>query len=641
MASPNPIPGAGRASGVNHLATSFTAGSPIAQSIIASDLAGYSDDGMDDGDSLSDDELRGVRDGKGIGPVLYKQPSGVAFDYRRPSMVNDPVGEPILTREEVQRSRDAERSLLRDNHLLPPKHLLRGKQGFFSKLYRSLFSTKVRKTPHDEEVSRTGFEPSETSPLLVGTSGGLTPDVDNLDAQWEDAVAHGIIETTWRREAKTIAGYSPPLILTFILQYSINITSIFTVGRIGKVELGAVTLSTMTANIFCYAFFQGLATSLDTLCAQAYGSGNKHLVGLQLQRMTYFLWLLGIPIAVLFYFAGDILRHIVPEARSAELAGLYLRIVIFGIPGYAAFEGGKRFVQSQGLFVATTYVLLIAAPVNVLLNWALVWHFNLGFVGAPIAVAFTQTLMPVLLVLYVAFIKGSHCWGGFSRRSLTNWGPMIRLAIPGMIMVVAEWLAFEILTLVSSQFGTSYLAAQSILVTITSTMFMIPFPVSIAASTRIANLIGAKLVKAARTSAKVAFFGGCLIGLFNLTLLASLRFQLPQLFTQDEEVIGIVARVLPLCAVMQVFDVLAAISHGLLRGIGKQTFGGYANLAAYYVIALPISFVAAFVFEQKLLGLWFGTTVGLCLVGIVEYWYCYTRDWEQAAHEAETRNTAG
>ncbi|KAI0406188.1 MATE efflux family protein [Xylaria palmicola] len=629
MANPKPMPARGATSALE-LATSFTAGSPIAQSIIASDLAECSDDeAIDDG--FSDDELR---DGAGAAPVLYKQPSGVAFDYRRPSLVHDVV-EPALTREELQKSRDAERSLLRDNHLLPPKHATQ-RRGVFSKLYRAIFSTKVRRTSRDDEEV-----PSESSPLLPGTSGSTTPDAEHLDARWEAAVAHGIIETSWQREAKTIASYSPPLILTFMLQYSINITSIFTVGRIGKVELGAVTLSTMTANIFCYAFFQGLATSLDTLCAQAYGSGHKHLVGLQLQRMVYFLWLLGIPVAVIFLFAEDILRFVVPEARSAELAGLYLRIVIIGIPGYAAFEGGKRFVQSQGLFSATTYVLLIAAPVNAFVNWLLVWHFNMGFVGAPIAVAFTQTLMPILLVLYVAFINGSQCWGGFSKRSLANWGPMIRLAIPGMIMVVAEWLAFEILTLLSSQFGTSYLAAQSILVTVTATMFMIPFPVSIAASTRIANLIGAKLVKAARTSAKVAFFIGCIIALFNLTVLSALRFQLPYLFTDDEEVIEIVAKVLPLCAVMQIFDVLAAIAHGLLRGIGKQSFGGYVNLAAYYVVAVPISIVAAFVFDWKLIGLWLGTTVGLALVAIVEFWYCYTRDWEQSAREAEHRNTAG
>ncbi|KAI1749899.1 MATE efflux family protein [Xylaria castorea] len=631
MANPKPMPSRGGTSGLD-LATSFTAGSPIAASIIASDLAEYSDDEVVD-DGLSDDE---ARDGSAAAPVLYKQPSGVAFDYRRPSMVNDVI-EPALTRDELQKSRAAERSLLRDNHLLPPKHTREERAGMFSELYRAVFSTKIRRPSHDDEA----FGPDETSSLLPGTPGLATPDTEHMDAQWEAAVAHGIIETTWRREAKTIGSYSPPLILTFMLQYSINITSIFTVGRIGKIELGAVTLSTMTANIFCYAFFQGLATSLDTLCAQAYGSGHKHLVGLQLQRMTYFLWLLGIPIAVLFVFAGDILHYIVPEPESAELAGLYLRVAIIGIPGYAAFEGGKRFVQSQGLFSATTYVLLVAAPINVFVNWLLVWHFGWGFVGAPIAVVFTQTLMPILLVLYVAFVDGSQCWGGFSKRSLTNWGPMIRLAIPGMIMVVAEWLAFEILTLLSSQFGTSYLAAQSILVTITSTMFMIPFPVSIAASTRIANLIGAKLVKAAKTSAQVAVVIGLAIGLFNSTVLWSLRFRLPRLFTDDEEVILLVATVLPLCAIMQIVDVLAAISHGLLRGIGKQTFGGYANLAAYYIVAVPISFVAAFIYDWKLLGLWLGTTIGLGLVALVEYWYCWTRDWEQSVREAEYRNMAG
>jgi hypothetical protein len=82
----------------------------------------------------------------------------------------------------------------------------------------------------------------------------------------------------------------------------------------------------MTANITCYAPFQGLATSLDTLCAQAYGSGHKHLVGLQLQRMTYFLYSIMVPVAILWVFAEDVLLLIIPEARSAELAGLYLKV---------------------------------------------------------------------------------------------------------------------------------------------------------------------------------------------------------------------------------------------------------------------------------------------------------------------------
>lgn len=259
----------------------------------------------------------------------------------------------------------------------------------------------------------------------------------------------------------------------------------------------------MSAAITCLAPFQGLATSLDTLCAQAYGSGHKHLVGIQFQRMTLFLFTLMVPVAVLWYFSTGILLLVIPEPDSARLAGLYLRVMIFSIPGVILFECGKRFTQAQGLFRATTYVLLVAAPFNAVLLWLLVWRLELGFVGAPISVAVTDTLLPILLFLYVRFVDGRQCWGGFSRRALSNWWIMIRLALPGMIMVEAEWLAFEIMTLLSSRFGAEYLAAQSVVATLASITYQIPFPVSIAASTRIANLIGAGLVDAARTAAKV------------------------------------------------------------------------------------------------------------------------------------------
>ncbi len=80
---------------------------------------------------------------------------------------------------------------------------------------------------------------------------------------------------------------------------------------------------------------------------------------------------------------------------------------------------------------------------------------------------------------------------------------MIRLSIAGLLMLEAEFLAFEILTLAASWFGTTHLAAQSVLSTITSMAFQFPFPLSIATSTRVANLVGASLAGAAKTSTKV------------------------------------------------------------------------------------------------------------------------------------------
>ncbi|KAH8879657.1 MATE efflux family protein [Thozetella sp. PMI_491] len=640
MAGNRPIPTASAQGSHPHgLASSFTASflssSPRAQDLVAKDLEECSDDELIDTDAVVEDS---DMEEDGEGPTLYRRPSGIAYGTARPMLGPQGMDEPVLTPLERHRSRDAEMSLLRDNHLLPPKHPVPPNPGLLRTAYKRLFSTKVRVREGDEETPQVRVQgPSEASPLLQGSSNGH----EHLNEQWEAAVAAGQIKTTWQREAKTLATYSRSLVVTFLLQYSINVASIFAVGRIGKLELGAVSLATMTANITAYAPIQGLTTSLDTLCAQAYGSGHKQLVGLQLQRMIYFLLLLLIPVAAVWLNAEPILAALIPERRSAELAALYLRIVLFGTPAFVCIECGKRFLQAQGLFQATTYVLLVAAPFNVLLNWFLVWHLGWGFVGAPIAVVVTQNLIPLLLFLYVWRVDGSQCWGGFSKRALSNWGPMIRLALPGMIMVAAEWFAFEVLTLAAGRIGTTSLAAQSVLVTVTSTTFQLPFPLSIAGSTRLANLIGAKLVDAAKTSAKVTFVGGIIIGTFNVTILWVFRYQIPLLFTQDPDVIELVAGAMPICAIMQLFDGMAAVSHGLLRGIGRQEFGGYANLACYYLVALPISFGLGFGLDWKLSGLWIGVTLGLLLVSLVEYWFIYVSDWDRAVKDAENRNASG
>ena len=161
--------------------------------------------------------------------------------------------------------------------------------------------------------------------------------------------------------------------ITFPLQYSLTVASIFSVAQLGTVELGAASLASMTANIAGYAIYQGMATSVDTLCAQAYGSGRKDLVGLHVQRMVCFLWALTVPIGVLWFCADQILMQFVPNEEVAVLVGKYLKVLLLGTPGYVCFESGKRFAQAQGVFTASLFTMVICAPLNAFLNWLFVW----------------------------------------------------------------------------------------------------------------------------------------------------------------------------------------------------------------------------------------------------------------------------
>lgn len=220
------------------LSTSLSS-SPLAEQYLAQDIAACSDDDYDE--AVAEEHGDAEHPAHGHGHGMYRRPSGVAYGGARP-VFNAPImDEPVLSALERKQSRDAERSLLRDNHVLPPKHPAKNRT-LSARLYRRLFSTKLPRGDEDEE-SRESRPPTETSPLLNGRPEDSDVDSgdDNLDQQWEDAVASGRLRTTWQRETKTVISYSLPLIVTFFLQYSINVASIFAVGRIGKIELGAVS----------------------------------------------------------------------------------------------------------------------------------------------------------------------------------------------------------------------------------------------------------------------------------------------------------------------------------------------------------------------------------------------------------------
>lgn len=222
-------------------------------------------------------------------------------------------------------------------------------------------------------------EPLETTALLADENSRTSQkstENSRVAKDWEEVDGH--VGTTWKTEFLVLIKYSLPLMLSCVLQYSLTGASVVAVGHLGKTELGAVSLATMTANVTGYCAYEGLATSLDTLCAQAYGSGKSHLVGLHLQRMVYFLWIITVPIAAVWLGGTHILLLITPERECAELAGLYLKVLVLGAPGFALFEAGKRFLQAQGLFNANLYVLLICAPLNVFMNWLFVWVRDTG-----------------------------------------------------------------------------------------------------------------------------------------------------------------------------------------------------------------------------------------------------------------------
>lgn len=474
-----------------------------------------------------------------------------------------------------------------------------------------------------------------------GDAAGLPREIPRAERRkvWEEAVHAQKLETKWKFELRLLSASCPPLVATFTLQYSMQFASIFSLGHLGRAELAAASLASMSASITLIAFAQGVATSLDTLCAQSFGSGKPHLVGLHLQRCLLLLLLCLIPVGSIWLVSERIFLALHQPPEIAYLSSLYLRVLLLGTPGYVGFEALKRFTAAQGNFNVSTWAVFLAAPINALLQYVLVWHpdFSLGFAGAPLAMSISYWLLFIQMICYVKWGKSRHSWHGFSWQAFQHWGPMISLAIPGCLMTCSEWFAYEIMAFSASFLGVVPLGAQAILSTTGSLVYQLPFAAAVAVSARIGNLLGAGLAQPARTAAYVGVYLsigiGCLVGL----AIVALRYDWGRLFSDDYEVVTLAAQLLPICALFNIADTVQVITAGILRGQGKQHIGGYLNLIGYYLIAIPLGLVLCFRFDMGLAGLWIGMTIAIWLISIVQAYYVIRVDWIALVEEVQIR----
>ncbi|KAH7153559.1 mate-domain-containing protein [Dactylonectria macrodidyma] len=460
---------------------------------------------------------------------------------------------------------------------------------------------------------------AETEPLLS--------DIEEEDGHDECPK----LETrTLRSELRLLVEYSLPLIATYLLQYSFTVITTLVAGHLGTDDLAAASVGVTTMNIVGLAIFEGMATALDTLCAQAYGSGNVTGVGLHVQRMLLLMALVCIPVGAIWLCSASIIAVFIPQRHLAMRAGSFLRVSLIGLPGYAAFEAGKRFLQAQGDFKAGMAVLLICAPVNALLSWLFAFKLGMGLDGAALGAALANDLRPILLLVYITFNKSSHrCWGGLSSKAFHGWGAMLRLSAAGSAVTLAEWAAFEILTFSTSYISTLHLAAQTILTTTSVVVWHIPFSVSVAISTRIGHLTGASLVSTARRATVLYAVCFTVIGVFDGALLVSLRNHISLIFSTDPKIRELVTKAMFAVGAFQVIDSILCGCNGILRGLGRQSVAAWVVFAVNYLVAVPFAiWLELGPLKMGLNGVWVGLGSGMVVIGAIEVVYMRVIDWQ-------------
>ncbi|VVT46449.1 uncharacterized protein SAPINGB_P001219 [Magnusiomyces paraingens] len=439
---------------------------------------------------------------------------------------------------------------------------------------------------------------------------------------WNNDFKTPKLTTVYFKEIKYILVNAGPLILTLLVQNTLTIASIFFVGHLGKSYLAAVSLASMTANITGMAFIQGLATCLDTLCAQAYHSKSFKDVGEYVQKCILMILLCFSPIGVLWYYSQPLFSFIAPKDDPfvSYLAAEYLRVALLGIPGYICFECGKRLLQAQGLHYLSSHVLFICAPINLVLTYILVWYpgISVGYIGSAISISITQWLMAFLLFGFSWYSYGFKNWISFSKKIFQGWSLMIKHSCTNLVMIEMEIFAFEVFIFCASLLGSAEIVTQSIMFATSSTFYQISLAISIIASHQISCYLAASSPKNAQVAKNCYLVLSVFVGLIIGLIIYFARYAIVSVFSDDDDVKDLFVKTASALAFMAFADAPCAVLSGILRGLGRSYICGYLNLFFYYFQALPLTVLLSFQWGLGIAGFSISMGIALLLIGICE-----------------------
>ncbi len=431
------------------------------------------------------------------------------------------------------------------------------------------------------------------------------------------------LRTIVRSELSMLGRLAAPMVVSQVAMLTMGLVDTAMVGRLGAHALAAVALGDLWA-FGTLIIAQGIIMGIDPLVTQAHGRGDGATSGLALQRALVLSVLVSIPVAALWYVAEPALVFFGQDPALAADAGRYTSAQVFGIAPYLVFVALRHYLQGREKMFAPLVAILVANLANVVFNWALIYGNlgcpALGIRGSAIATGLSRTVLALGLAGWVV-ARGLHrdAWVPWSRAAFDANGlrTILRYGIPIGLQFGLEIWAFNASGMLAGGLGKIPLAAHIIVLRLSSLSFMMPVGISIAAATRVGNLIGADRRRRAQKAAFIALGAGGAVMTIAAVAFVVFRHVLPQVFTDDVSVIALAASVLPIAAAFQLFDGVQCVGAGILRGIGTTRPAAVINLVGFYAFALPLGWTLANPLGLGLAGIWWGLAAGLGIVAVL------------------------
>jgi MATE family multidrug resistance protein len=413
-----------------------------------------------------------------------------------------------------------------------------------------------------------------------------------------------------------------PVVLTQLSATAMGVVDSAMVGRLGPTPLAAVGF----ASIWMWTIFSllyGTASGIQTFVSQADGAGETRSCGRWAWQGFYVITPAALVfIAVLAPLAGPLLTLLGPSAELQSSAREYITARLAGEAGFAVLMVLTSFFRGIGDTRTPLYVMLLANAVNAMLDYGLIFGelglpaWGVSGAGAATAVGSWVGAAGLCLAFRRRVVRER-----FDTRPVAPERAAIARFIRTGAPIGGQWCigmtAFACFTSVVARMGDASMAASQAFVMLLSMSFMQAVGISIAASTLVGRYVGARDEAGAKRSFRSSIQIGLLLSGVIAVLFVAIPGPLLRIFTDDPAVVTLGRPLLAIGALFQVFDFLAIVTEGALRGAGDTRWPFLVETALGWGFFVPFAYLLGVVLEGGLTGAWFGGLVYVCALAMV------------------------
>lgn len=400
----------------------------------------------------------------------------------------------------------------------------------------------------------------------------------------------------------------------------VNMADTFMVGRVGEVELAAVSFAGNLSVPFMF-FGIGMGAAITPLVGRRLGRGDRDGIGRVVAHARRLHWRIVLFQLVMLALLTVFMPFMGQPDEVVAIARVYLPIYALSLIGQQMFVCSRTIIEGLQDTTSPMAIGLISNVLNIALNYVLIFGLGsfggFGAYGAALSTLVARMLMWVSMdaVLRSKLRSMDVAPAVVHGRSIT--GHLFRVGLPVGLQSVIECVGFAFGGIMMGWISTAAIAAHQVVNLFTSMTFLMATGVGTAVTIKVSVDSGAGNVESARRYAITGMLAAACFMSCTATVFALMRGVLPGLIIESREALAIGAQLMLAGAVFQIFDGLQATAIAALRGFGDFSYPARVAIISYAATCIPVGFILAFVVGLGPVGVWLGFVSGLALASVL------------------------